>query len=812
MSPRSLAVAATLVTGLTALAEPPALVVRTDQPGHAVPRSLYGVFFEEINHAGEGGLYAELVRNRAFEEPRSGEIIPGWTLRASGVKGTLRTTREAPAGAASGASLEVEIDAGGTAAVVNEGYWGIPLRRGETYRLRLDARRSPELAGECTAALEAADGSLHAAKKIDGVGERWGRFECELVAPVDDGAARLAITVPERSGRAGKFWLDTVSLVPAHTWKDRRFGLRRDLGTMVEHLRPAFVRFPGGCYVEGGDFLKDAFRWPATVGDIADRPGHANATWGYWSTDGLGYHEYLQWCEDLSADAMYVFNCGLSHKDVVPLADLGPWIQEALDAIEYALGPADSKFGAMRAANGHAAPFPLKYVEIGNENGLWSGVGGTREVYTERYAKFYDAIKARFPQVITIANTRVSAPMEMVDDHYYNSPRWFWDNAGLYDKADRSGPRVYVGEYAVTAGCGTGNLAAALGEAAFMTGLERNSDLVTMSSYAPMFVHARDRRWNPDMIVFDGSRAYGTPSYHVQAMFAASRPDTLLPVDLPAIAAEPVMATGSIGLGTWNTSAEFKDIVVEREGKVVYASDFSAGAPGWIPIAGEWKAQDDAFRQTAIGEKHAALLDLPALKNESDYTLRLKARRISGAEGFLILFRTRDAEHFTWWNIGGWNNSQHAIEQDDGGERSEIGRHVNGSVETGRWYDVRIELAGPNVRCLLDGAPVFQETQRASPRLAATAGRVDRSGEIILKVVNGGPSPLPLGVDLRAAGAGQASVTATVLTSGAAGDENSFEHPDAIVPTQSRFGVRLPVFEHVFPGRSVTVLRILPAR
>ena len=319
----------------------------------------------------------------------------------------------------------------------------------------------------------------------------WKKLECTLTASRTDPGARLVVatTAP------GTVWLDMVSLFPKDTWQGRPNGLRADLMEMLAATKPAFVRFPGGCYVEG-DELKNAHRWKDTVGDIAQRPGHWNL-WGYRSTDGLGYHEYLQMCEDLHAEPLFVINCGMAHKDHVPMDQMGPWVQDALDAIEYANGPLDTTWGAAGPTRPPRA-VPFKYLEIGNENG--------GPLYQERYRLFYDAIKARYPDINLVADVRTDQrPTEIVDEHYYSSPEFFIGQASKYDKYDRSGPQVYVGEYAVTQGAGQGNLRAALGEAAFMTGMERNSDHVVMASYAPLFVNVGWRQWNPDAIPFDSA-------------------------------------------------------------------------------------------------------------------------------------------------------------------------------------------------------------------------------------------------------------------------------------------------------------------
>ncbi len=781
-----------------AVGEPPILRVHGGEPSHSISPRLYGAFFEEINHAGDGGLLAELVRNRSFEEPAVDGMAPGWGASTAGT--VLALDDRNPAYGSAPHSLVVAID--GEARIFNRGFWGVPLIEDDVYLVRVDAKLVEGADPEFSVVLADRNGGKHGALRFDGLTREWKTFEGRITANVDDANAQLEL----RFTGKGKVQLDLVSLSPETTWKGRRNGFRRDLGELFADLAPAFVRFPGGCYVEGGDFLKDAFRWEKSIGDIATRPGHANATWNYWSSDGLGYHEYLQACEDLNAEPLFVVNCGLSHKDITPLDELQPWIDDCLAAIEYANGGSDTKWGAVRVRNGHPEPFRLKYIEIGNENGLWSGFGGTRDVYTPRYKRFFDAIKGKFPDIVTIADTRVDAPMEMVDDHYYNSPAWFWANVGLYDRADRKGPKIYVGEYAVTQGCGNGNLAAALAEAAFMTGLERNSDVVTMASYAPMFVRAEDRKWNPDMMVFDGVHSYGTPSYHVQALFAKNRPDTLLPCDVPVIENTSI-SKGSIGVGTWLTKAEFKDIAVEVDGSTIYRSGSENGFADWKPHGGEWKVADGALRQSQTGDDIYSILDLPALRDASDYTLTMKARKLDGAEGFLILFRAKDDANWCWWNVGGWGNHTHAIEKSVSGMKSGVGHGVGGSVETGRWYDVKIELSGRRIRCYLDGKLVQEAEEEALATFAAVAGIVTGSGDVIVKVVNGGEAPVSAMLALDGWAMIGKSASLTVLTSDNLLDENSLSHPTRIVPRTTSIAVESPRFSHEFPARSLSILR-----
>jgi len=801
-----------LLAPLAAQAAPPALVVRCDQPGHAIPATLFGIFFEEINHAGEGGLWAQLVRNPTFEEPGTdADPLPGWSLRVpEDGDASLRAATDAPAHAATPRHALVELRRGGTCALCNRGHFGVPLREGEEY--------------ECTATIRCEGTGLGMADRFEAdvvdatdhvvwqaelrsPGRVWNPVsaKAKATATLADGTLRIHV---RGEGRAE---IDTVTLRPTRTWKDH--GLRIDLAEKLAALHPAFVRFPGGCFVEGGDHLADAFRWQATLGPLQERPGHRNTSWNYWSSDGLGYHEYLQLCEDLGALPLFVVNCGMSHRDTVPMGDLDPWVQSALDAIEYSNGDATTTWGRRRAANGHPAPFGLRFVEIGNENGMFRDFGGTRDQYAERYERFRSAIAAKWPTVQLIADTRVPHPMQIVDDHFYMSSAWFWSEADRYRKADRGGPRVYVGEYAVTQDPGrTGNLRAALGECAFLFGLQRDSDVVTMASYAPLFVHVMDRKWNPDAIQFDGLRCAGTPSYWMQTMLAAHRPDVLLPVDVPAFQQDAVR--GSVGVGTWNTQAEFKDLAVEVDGAAVWRSDFAQGSAGegaFRHESGKWQIVDGALRQSEGGELRWTWTPHPSLRALADYTVRCKARKLGGAEGFLLMFHVAGAGDWTWFNVGGWGNTQHALERSSSGGKWALGRRVAGSVETGRWYDLRVECKEGRIRCFVDDALVLDEQDRNPPDFAAVAGRAG-DGAVVLEVCNGSNVPRLSTIDLRAAGPLQPVADGQILLAPGLDAENTLEQPENVAPKPLRVDGVGAAFAHKFPPRSLTILRFLPAK
>jgi hypothetical protein len=526
---RLLVVAMAALAANTAQAQSGATIaIQADQPGAQISSNLFGIFFEEINSAGDGGIYAEMVRNRSFYTSTNANY---WTLVTQGTAtGTMRVDTSRPLNTNIPNSLKLTMQSGtGSVGAGNSGFWGMSLQAGATYDLNFYAAGSNGFTGPVSARLESSDGSsVYAQTSFSGLTTNWQRFTASLVSSGTDTNARIVLSI----SNAGTVWLDVASLFPRATFHSRPNGLRLDLANMLAALHPSFLRFPGGNFIEGNN-LTNAVRWKKTIGDIAQRPGHMNDAWGYWSTDGFGYHEFLQFCEDMGMEPLYGINCGLAlgyngnTNNTVPLAQMGPWVQDALDAIQYANGDTNTTWGALRAANGHPAPFNLKFMEIGNENG--------GSYYDPRYTLFYDAIKSNYPSIHLISpvwgspSLPTSQPVEIQDEHYYSSAGTFISYATKYDSYSRSGPKVFVGEYAVTTSAGNGNLAAALVEAVFMTGLERNSDVVTMASYAPLFANLSNKNWNPDLIYFTGSQVYGTPSYYGQQMFAQNRGDVVLP-------------------------------------------------------------------------------------------------------------------------------------------------------------------------------------------------------------------------------------------------------------------------------------------
>jgi len=763
--------------------------VQVDKPSHKIAPTLWGIFFEDINLSADGGIYPELVRNRSFEDSDGPE---NWKLNGAADGGSeMAIDSSRPLNPLNRRSLRIRV--GGPFQLENEGYWGMNVAKDAGYTLKFAARATDGFSGPLHARIVSSSGKELATAEIESIGNNWDYHTADLRVRESDPKARLEIS---GSGK-GTLFLDMVSLLPKQTWKNN--GLRSDLAESLDALKPSFVRFPGGCWVEGED-MAHMYNWKKTIGDVDARTPLWNI-WGYNATHGLGFHEYLQLTEDLGATPLFCINVGMSHKEVIPMDQMGQWVQDALDAIEYANGPTNTFWGGFRAKHGHPAPFDLRYMEIGNEN-------GTR-LYNERWALFYRAIKSKYPGMQLVANLwQGNVPRDpkpdLIDEHYYNTPEFFMQQAHRYDNSDRNGPKIFIGEYAVTRNGGKGNLRAAIGEAAFMTGIERNSDVVALAAYAPLLVNVNHRKWNPDLINFDSSRWYGLPGYYVQKLFSGHRGDVVLPTTVEAGTVNEKPPSGCIGVGTWNTAAEFKDIkVTAPDGKVLFTSDFGKNSDGWqlLGDGANWTVQDGVLRQ---GAEREFIRALAGDKSWTDYTLELKARKISGREGFLILFHIKADEDRTWWNIAGWNNTQHGVEL--GGTLD--GRR--GSVETGRWYDIKVEVNGPSVKCSFDGRVVhdLKNPLVTTRRLFASASRDTKSNEAIVKVVNAAAEPTETEVHLTGINrvAGEAQVI--VLTSADPSDENTLDEPMKVSPKSQTLKLAGPKFTHTFPGNSLTVIRV----
>ncbi|KAL0453293.1 UNVERIFIED_CONTAM: Alpha-L-arabinofuranosidase 1 [Sesamum latifolium] len=458
-----------------------------------IPETLFGIFFEEINHAGAGGLWAELVSNRGFEAggPNTPSNIEPWSVIGDESSLIVSTDRSSCFDR-NKIALRMEVLCGheGTmcpasgVGIYNPGFWGMNIEQGKTYKLVLYARSLGPI--NVSVSLTSSTGLQLAATNIVASDvSNWTKLEAVLQAKGTDANSRLQLTTT----RKGVIWFDQVSLIPTDTYKGH--GFRNDLFEMVKNMKPAFIRFPGGCFVEG-EWLRNAFRWKETIGPWEERPGHFGDVWHYWTDDGLGHFEFLQLAEDLGALPIWVFNNGVSHNDEVDTSSISPFLQEILDGIEFARGDPDSKWGSVRAAMGHPEPFDLRYVAVGNED-------CGKKNYLGNYLKFYSAIKNAYPDIKIISNCDGSSrpldhPADLYDYHIYSSANNVFASATKFDKASRNGPKAFVSEYAVTGNdAGKGSLLAAVAEAGFLIGLEKNCDAVEMASYAPLFVNTHDR-------------------------------------------------------------------------------------------------------------------------------------------------------------------------------------------------------------------------------------------------------------------------------------------------------------------------------
>ena len=528
----------------------PVLQIKADQVTTKVSPMLYGLMTEEINYSYEGGLYGELIRNRAFKANPTNTVF--WDTVGTG---SISLDTTAPLNDALNVSLKLEApqaSKNSLAGIANGGYWGIPVKPKTTYHASFYAKAADGFFGALTVNLQSADGkTVFASAQIPSLTGDWKKYEVTLTTKKVKASKENRFTITTAS--PGTIWFQQVSLFPP-TFANRANGNRPDIMQLLADMQPKFLRLPGGNYLEG-DYIDERFDWKKTVGDVSQRPG-PRSSWNYWSTDGFGLMEYLNWCEDLKMEPLLAVFAGyaLKHDYIKPGPDLEPYVQDALDEIEYVTGDTSTKWGARRAKDGHPAAFPLHYVEVGNED--WFDRSGS---YDGRFTQFFNAIKAKYPNLQVIATTPVkSSTPDLVDEHYYRSQEQMESQSHMYDNRPRTGPKIFVGEWATRVGSPTPNMAGALGDAAWMCCMERNSDLVLIESYAPLFVNVSDPRrggsmqWPSDLIGYDALTSYGSPSYYAQKMFSTHHGDVVLATDsqdIPTYTWQPPAGRGRNGGG-----------------------------------------------------------------------------------------------------------------------------------------------------------------------------------------------------------------------------------------------------------------------
>ena len=774
---------------------------------------LYGIFFEDLNHAADGGLYAEMVQNRSFEfcavDNPSYHPLMAWEKiekKYSRMQWWIQDSH--PYSRRNPHYLVCEIfETGMGAGVRNTGFTpGMYLQKGEKYRFSCLATTDGRGELPLRIVLENDEGrNLGQADIVVSNGTVWNHYEAAITAQETTTAGNLSIYIEA----VGRLYLDMVSLFPQKTFMQQRNGLRADIATLLADLKPRFMRFPGGCLVHDGSINAEdrdsLYRWKNTIGVLEERPARRN-NWGYNQTLGLGYYEYFCFCEEIGAKPLPVLPAGYDphHQRKVPFDQLDEWIQEALDLISFANDDASAQWGRIRCELGHPEPFGLEYIGIGNEE-----VG---EGFFERYPYFHKAIKEKYPDIQIIASSGPFAAggeyekgwncarrnhADLVDEHYYMAPEWFLANHHRYDSFDEKDPRVFLGEYA-----SWGNTwYNALIEASYMTGMERNSEKVGLACYAPLLCNVNYINWKPDMIWFDNHQAYGTANYYVQKLFINHQGDDRIELEMTGIDDSVTIQDdpkGGFGLRTEpDTVVRYSQIMIE---------DIQNGTI--------WKDSEvyfvgDNVEQYISADPDARVVTEDILLHtvESDhYIITVKGEMLYGRRGFMLQYGNRDEKNRYQWEIGGWQNMDSALTQDIAGRNSCL-TQSSFTVAADREYELKLEIEGRHLRAYIDGE-LIHEIHHAPVKIEPlyTAASIDRqSGDVIVKLVN--VQKRPIDTVLHIEGIEQAKGTAYIMSGFALKDENSFAEPLKVSPREEEIQLTQGCCSCHIDGESVQVLR-----
>ncbi|MCR4580568.1 MAG: hypothetical protein K5681_09515 [Treponema sp.] len=803
-----------------------------------ISENLFGIFYEDINYAADGGLYGELIQNRSFEFKKSHRgATESWknaNIKAKKqAKSKVKGKKDNPLNENNPTYAQIEVKRKWDG-IENSGYNGIPLEAGKTYPLSLYLRSPDKKIKKAMIVIGSKEKKARLTKiKVKKITNEWQKFTFDVTPAESTENGFIGIY----AGRwRGTLDIDFVSLFRADIYKNEENGLRQDLAQMLEDLHPAFVRFPGGCLVEGSR-LSDRYQWKNTIGPVEERVEELNF-WNYQQSMGIGFYEYFRLCEDIGAEPIPIINCGISfagennNEADVPMDQMDSYAQDALDLIEWATGPATSTWGKKRADQGHPQPFKLNYLGIGNENG--------REHYYERYKYIADKVREKYPDIKLImssgafpsddtfyntwkqvrkweADPSSETIVDLVDEHYYCPPAWFLSNTGRYDVSDfyprgKGQPKVFVGEFASQVENKKGGtkkpstLYAAVTAAAYMTSLERNGDIVEIASYAPLFARENNYQWSPDMIWFTNTQVYGTPDYYVQQLFMNNKADKTVAYQLtqPESDKEKAYIGGSIGLGSWSTTVEYKDITVTDKisGNITYNSKTSSDLSAFDSLSGAWDFKDGSIIGSSSSENCRLVMKGDGSQH---YVLQLKAKKTGGNEGFLVMFGHKDGS-FYWWNLGGWSNTKCCVEKGTAAARSVIGNTEAITIENGKWYDIKIEVNGESYKCYLDGNLIhdFTDVLNFSPIYAHVG---ESQNEIIVKLVNVSEEALDVDVNLKGC-EGLAKDAKVIVISGNPDDENSYENPKLIAPVEEKLSEIGEKFTYRTKPTSVSVIKI----
>lgn len=776
-----------------------------DKKSHSLG-DLFGIFFEDLNYAADGGLYAEMIQNRSFEYDRMDNERFHPLYAWEGIERGTSLTRYhvdsiSPLHSNNPHYLVLEVlTSGQGGGIRNEGFQqGIFLEAGKEYHFSC-YYRSKTTEAEIKVQLESKDNSFcydsqRLTMKTDG---NWHKAVLTLVPEFNDKNARLAILSPKPL----QVDLDMISLFPVDTFGRRENGLRKDLATLLKDLKPKFMRFPGGCLIHMGSLEPDArnsiYRWKSTIGPIEKRPPRKNNAWNYHQTYGLGFYEFFCLCEDIGTEPLPVISAGYDPHNlrIAPLEDMQPWIDDALDLIEFANGETTTEWGKIRADMGHPQPFHLKYLAIGNEE-----VG---EEYFLRYRIIAERVREKYPKINLITSggpgaggnqfelgwkTARETGASFVDEHYYQAPEWFISNVNRYKEYPDDGPRAFLGEYA----SGGQTWYHALSEAVYMTGIERSPG-IGLACYAPLLAHSEYAVWKPDLIWFDKCKAYGTASYYVQKLFMCNQGDCELPLTTEGMeqpyTPDPLLC-GEIAFHTGEGEVSVCDL------KVTCLDTM----------------QDKEYASFILNKKNPDI-KFPFI-NSSRYSVTFRAMRkggtlsgdLNGANGFSMDFAVRDNDNKMSWGINGWQrlNSIRSIIK---GRSSSLADDFV-SVSPNEWQDYQLKIDGTRINTYINGK-VSACAQMVFPhpdKLYCCSSIESLSGDIILKAVNINNSGIEAEILLHGNEKEIMGATLSKLAGYLPDAENTFSEPEFIYPREEEIEINQIPFTYYFPPLSVSVFR-----
>ncbi len=845
---------------------------------HSISDLLFGVFFEDINFAADGGLYAEMVSNRSFEfsELARGDQLYGYEIVGNAAAEVKINDTDGCLNENNVNYLVLSNPSDIPSGISNRGFLeGMAVKQDETYKFSVYAKALNGYSGGVIVRLSVGD-STAAEARITQINNEWQKYELELTSSIT-AVENVRIELLIENGKAA---FDMVSLFPAETFNNRENGLRSDLCEALESLQPKFVRFPGGCVIEGYDKdteynWKDSIGadrdgepllWNGVYGDVAARKQGINIWTDLGTTDdpypgfmsyGLGFYEYFLLCEDLDASPVPVLNCGLAcqmrGRGGVDMNghEFARYIRDMLDLVEFCRGETNTKWGAVRSSMGHPEKFELKYICIGNENEgedyyrryqafrdafdhaaaeqpeLYRGIeliysaGAADAIHGGNYIKSYEYAKEHIydDDVLSFAGA--------IDQHYYNDPEWFLQNSDYYDEINYTRDAaemtdtvyggaipVFLGEYAAR----SNTMKAALAEAAYMTGLERNGDIVRMAAYAPLFGNSTASHWRPDLIWLNNSNVSPSVNYFVQKMFMNNTGASVLDSRLLFAGTEQPELKGRVGVGTWYTEASFDNVKVvdNKTGKTLLSDDFTVPdfLLRWVNANdGNFKVKDGKLFHVGKDMNYSDIGDVAYLgvdDNMSDYTYTVEATKLDGEEGFLIPFAVQDERNNYFWNLGGWQNTVSCLQRMADGEKSgQILKTVKPfTAEPGKTYNLKVIVSGTVVKCYVDNE-LYIDFDTANPAEAEAYQIVSRAanGDVIIKLVN------VTGVErtfaMNISGLNKCEKAGCMQLYGdSETDENIPGVPEKCSITEFELDIPGGKFNFTVPKYSVTILRI----